>query len=141
MPEIKVTPGKVALVDEQDYTRLAELNWCINAGYAGRRVGGTIWYMHWYVLGKPPKGKVTDHINGNKLDNRRENLRIITQQENTLNTKRHKGRTGVSVDRTHGTSKAYLDRPGLLRRNLGTFKTREEAEAAVANARRELCAE
>lgn len=138
MDTISVSPGVLVTVDPDDYNRLSGMDWCLCGAYAGRRVFDEIWYMHWYIVGRPPKGKMVDHINGNKLDNRKENLRIVTASDNALNTKRHKERTGVSVDRTHGTFKAYLDRPGLLRRNLGTFKTREEAEAAVVNARREL---
>lgn len=43
-------------------------------------------YMHWVVL-TPPKGLMIDHINRNTLDNRRENLRIVTRSENRKNAK------------------------------------------------------
>lgn len=39
--------------------------------------------LHHFIKGKPPKGLVTDHINHNKLDNRDENLRFVTNQQNT----------------------------------------------------------
>ncbi len=42
-------------------------------------------YFHRYILGDIPKGMVVDHINGNSLDNRRENLRIVKQQQNRRN--------------------------------------------------------
>lgn len=44
--------------------------------------------IHQMIIGKAPKGKVVDHINRNKLDNRRENLRFITQAENIKNSDR-----------------------------------------------------
>ena len=49
--------------------------------------------MHWVVIGKPKKGFVTDHINGDGLDNRRGNLRICTQVENRSNSTRNKNNT------------------------------------------------
>lgn len=54
-------------------------------GYAQAIVNGKHTLMHHIIVGKPPKGFVTDHINGNRADNRRINLRFVTQRENTLN--------------------------------------------------------
>lgn len=42
--------------------------------------------LHWLIIGKAPKNMVIDHINRNKLDNRKENLRFITQAENFRNS-------------------------------------------------------
>ena len=42
-------------------------------------------YFHRHILGEIPKGKVVDHINGDGLDNRRLNLRVVTQQQNKRN--------------------------------------------------------
>ena len=78
--EIKLTQGKTALVDKDDFKRLSQYKWHYNSrGYATRqeylgKVNGkykqkTI-CMHREV-NNTPVGKDTDHINGNKLDNRR----------------------------------------------------------------------
>ncbi len=91
--EIPLTQGKVALVDDEDFEWLAQFKWCLSrtstTEYALRRVGrrgsrhGV--FMHRAILGTPP-GTVTDHANGNGLDNRRSNLRICSQSQNGGNS-------------------------------------------------------
>lgn len=90
MKEIPLTKGKVALVDDEDYERISRWKWHYTPnGYAAH----TIWSpekkvnrgMHREVMQTPP-GLETDHINGNKLDNRRENLRICTSSQNKANS-------------------------------------------------------
>lgn len=66
-----------------DTDKIMEYNWsCTQYGYA--RNGKTGIFMHRLIL-KPSKGMFIDHVNRNKLDNRRTNLRICTEQENSLN--------------------------------------------------------
>jgi len=77
-------------------------------------------------------GKCIDHINGNPLDNRKENIRVVTTLENMRNTMRYGFREGVSYDSTHDKYKAYLDQTDKKRINVGTFVTREQAEIALA---------
>ncbi len=48
--------------------------------------------MHRVILGTPP-GLFTDHVNGNQLDNRRENLRVCTPSQNQANKKLSKNNT------------------------------------------------
>jgi len=88
MKRIPLTQGKEAIVDDQDYEWLVQWNWCMNGGYAGRRARPNFYYMHKEIatkrLGFPSELKA-DHINGNPLDNRRENLRSATQQMNGIN--------------------------------------------------------
>ena len=93
MKEINLTRGKVALVDDEDYPRLNKYHWCVHGdGYAARgyhRQGKVvIEKMHHAVIGHPAYGYVVDHINGNKVDNRKENLRFVTQQQNCFNSKK-----------------------------------------------------
>jgi hypothetical protein len=84
MKEIPLTKGKVAVIDDEDYERVAALKWTYGGGgYAHRR--GNV-YLHRFILGEVPDGMVVDHINRDKLDNRRANLRITTQSVNVFNT-------------------------------------------------------
>ena len=89
MKTIPLTQGKVAIVDDEDYTWLMQWKWHSSYGYAMRRE--RTWsgkqkgiFMH-RVVNKTPLGLETDHINRNKLDNRKENLQSVTHQENTCN--------------------------------------------------------
>ena len=132
MLELIMACGAVAYIDEEDSYQ-TNFKWCLSNGYPSRRKSIELTYLHWEILGKPPAGLVTDHINQNKLDNRRVNLRHVTQSQNLQNTPRSLRRSGVSVDRRHNTYKAYIDRPGQTRLNLGTRKTEIEARALVVN--------
>ena len=81
MKKIKLTKGEFALVDDEDFDRLSRYKWCFSR-YANRNVSENGkqkgWRMHWEVMGgKPPKGLEVDHINGDKIDNRKENLRLL----------------------------------------------------------------
>lgn len=84
MKEIKLTQDKVAIVDDDDFVWLSKYKWFYNGGYALRRNGKSHVKMHREIM-NTPQGEITDHINGNKLDNRRKNLRIATAQVNILN--------------------------------------------------------
>lgn len=94
--EILLTRGAVAIVDDDDYDRLVAMGrWHLSdMGYAVRRTpidgkNRTI-RMH-RVVNKTPDYLVTDHINRNRLDNRKVNLRSVTQQVNMLNVDRGLG--------------------------------------------------
>lgn len=93
--KIPLTQGQVALVDAADYEWLSKFSWYANWGsrqkkyYARRYIKkseggpGTI-YMHVQIM-NPPPGLVVDHAKDGPrggLDNRREHLRIVTQEEN-----------------------------------------------------------
>jgi hypothetical protein len=88
--EISLTKGRLALVDDADYDRLMQVgNWsCSSKGYAVHytKIGGQrkVLYMHRVILSAPPHLQV-DHINRDKLDNRRENLRLATRSQNQAN--------------------------------------------------------
>jgi len=88
---IPLTQGKFAIVDAADYEELSKYNWYanrINGGtfYALRPGGPTIVMMHRQIM-KPPKDMVVHHIDGNGLNNRRSNLIICTQAQNSYNAR------------------------------------------------------
>lgn len=85
-----------------------------------------------------PENMVVDHIDGNKLNNRKQNLRICTAQQNKLNStlfrKNKNGNlmSGVTMKRKRFSAAITVD--GTVMR-LGVYKTKEEAESAVIVAR------
>lgn len=86
MAIITILGGEV-IVDLAYATWLASMSWHVSStGYAVNRRNGKTVRLHHLIVGKPPKGSVTDHINRNKLDNRRENLRITSQKINASNS-------------------------------------------------------
>lgn len=78
----------VALVDASDKESISKYKWCYNHGYAvyqkHRAKKASRITMHGLIMGKK-KGYEIDHINRNKMDNRRCNLRFATRSENTIN--------------------------------------------------------
>jgi hypothetical protein len=78
-----------AIVDNQDYDMLVRYQWSYIAhGYAYTIIGGQKVNLH-RVLMCPPQNMVVDHINGIRLDNRRSNLRVVSQAENMRNKHQH----------------------------------------------------
>lgn len=78
------------MVDDEEYLDLIKFNWHISGGYAVRgkyiyRTKKTTTESMHRVIMKPPSGMEVDHINHNKLDNRKINLRICTHSENFMN--------------------------------------------------------
>ena len=90
MKEIQLTQEKVAIVDDEDFDRVNEFNWYAAEGertfYAQRQTQlnyeKKTYHMHKFVLNTEER---IDHINGNGLDNRKENLRVATNQQNCMN--------------------------------------------------------
>lgn len=91
---IPLTQGKFAIVDAEDYDRLAQYKWFAvksrKTFYAQRFGGGTIVCMHREIM-RAPKGMVCDHKNHNGLDNRNSNLRLCTNAQNLYNKMPKKG--------------------------------------------------
>lgn len=86
MREIPLTKGKFAIVDDADFAAVSQYKWHFSRGYAvatpSRR--GKHIFMHRLIL-NPPLGFQTDHVDGNGLNNRRQNLRVATCRQNQQN--------------------------------------------------------
>lgn len=80
----------VAIVDDEDYEWLNSYRWCFDGRYVQRRnkKEGHV-RMHFMIM-NPPDGKGVDHRNSNGLDNRRINLRICSQWNNSQNMSKHR---------------------------------------------------
>jgi hypothetical protein len=88
MRELALKNGGFTLVDDEDFECLSQYIWRKHTrGYVVRHISGpiTIW-MHREIKGLTrDDARLVDHINGNKLDNRRENLRVATKSQNCHN--------------------------------------------------------
>jgi len=95
-------------------------------------------YLHRTIMDCIPNdGKVVDHINGNTLDNRKENLRICTQADNCVNRRKNRNNTsgfkGVRWREQNNAYVAYIQVSGK-NKYLGLFPTIELADNAYKKA-------
>lgn len=122
--EIELTQDKVALVDDSDYEKLNNVKWHAHCQlkknnrqtcYAERVTidptskKRTTHHMHRVIM-KPSSNQVVDHINGDGLDNRKENLRVVTNRVNLLNRHHEKSSKypGLCWDKSLNTWKIHL---------------------------------
>lgn len=129
------------IVSDEDFDIVSKYHWGINSnGYALRwfNVFPRQQYLHHLIIGKPKSGFVVDHINRNRLDNRRENLRIVTHNDNLQNRGADKrsvsGIKGISKCSKTGKWFAEFMANGK-RYRLGRFKTIEEASKELETAK------
>lgn len=87
----KKANGMSVKVDDTDYEKYNHLRWHLSStGYAIRRTNGETIRLHRLIM-NCPEGMVIDHLNGDKLDCRRSNMRICSQEENARNRHNTKG--------------------------------------------------
>lgn len=139
---IPLTRNQVTLVSTHRYEELSKFNWCATHRGTGkgfiavRRIGtrkeGRVLPMH-EVICPCPEGMEPDHINGNALDNRDENLRPSTHHQNTMNKPIQPNNTsgfkGVSYRKDRRKWGAYIKFNGKMI-HLGRFIDREDAARA-----------
>ena len=95
--EIPLTRGHSTIVDDADYPYLSGMKWFSLNNSRSFCAARNQWVdgkrktvcMHRIIL-NAPSNMMVDHINGDTLDNRRCNLRLVTNQQNCWNTKKHK---------------------------------------------------
>lgn len=130
------------IVDDEDYMEYNNITWSFHKAlgvYSSRK---TICYLHRLIM-NAPKGLVVDHIDGNKLNNQKNNLRICTQGNNSKNQKKPKnnssGYKGVMLDSwavSQNLKKKWIARIKVNRKgiNLGRYLTKIEAAIAYNKA-------
>ena len=131
-----------AMVDDDIYEQIKHKRWRLikvtnGAQYVGwktHKAGKDITvYLHRLVMGDP-KGKMVDHINGHIFDNRRENLRVVTNAQNQMNSKgqSHSSKyKGVYWIKKNKKWKAQIMKGGKSY-FLGYFEEHQERPAAYA---------
>lgn len=130
--QIPLSRGKVAIIDAADFDKVKDFSW-----YASERkklyakmdsAEGKKVYMHRVITGAK-KGQIVDHINGNVLDNRRRNLRLVTNSQNCWNRRKRKSKStdflGVTLRRKNKFEAKFKTKADS--RYLGTFDNPYEA--------------
>jgi hypothetical protein len=148
MKEIKLSKGKTTIVDDEDYEYLNQFKWYYNTGYAvrGKKIGGKgiKILMHRLIMGVTDSKVHIDHFNHNKLDNRKENLRIATQQQNQFNKKPKENSSskykGVTWCKSRKKWFSMIQINGK-QKNLGGFDSEIEAAQAYNLKAKELFGE
>lgn len=137
---IPLTQGQYAIVDDSDHEWLSQWKWTAQKAhkgfYAMRHDSGQLVLMHRLINGTP-QNMVTDHRDGNRLNNQRHNLRDATQLQNMMNRKGKSGGSsrfkGVWLDGVHKKWRAAIRLNGKLK-YLGRFVSEEDAGQAYAAA-------
>lgn len=128
--------GSFFMIDANDFPEVSKFSW--SAGKRGYPImhtsrksegGHKTMPLHRLLL-TPDAGFDVDHISGDKMDNRRSNLRVCTHQQNMFNQKLRNTNTsgyyGVSRVKSTGLYEAYVHLGGK-KHYLGTYPTAEEA--------------
>ena len=147
---IRLTNGQDTLVDDVDYEHLAKYQWRVSMqGYVTRQQGSarrktrqTI-VMHREITDPLPWLHV-DHVNGDRLDNRRCNLRVCEPRQNNYNKKaQYNNRSGYKGVRYCRRTGRYAVSITYGRRDiwLGRHDTPEDAARAYNRAAREYFGE
>lgn len=142
MKVIELTQNKIALVSDEDFDLLLKYKWYYSKNgkskaYVRTTINNKKIYMHRFIM-NCPIDKDVDHIDGNPLNNQRENLRICNNFENNRNQKlsiRNKsGYKGVFYDKRYlNPWRAYII-VNKKQISLGNFSTAKDAALAYNEA-------
>lgn len=139
MKEINLeNSDKKVIVDDENYEAISKTKWRIDSdGYAR---GSQSVRMH-RLITNAPKGAEVDHINNNKLDNRKANLRICNRQQNQWNKKPQENNTsgykGVTWNKKDKRYRAQISYNNKML-HIGSFGNAIEAAKAYDKIAKEL---
>lgn len=125
--------GENFLFDKSDLERVSKQSWCISkTGYLVSNINKKTIKLHRFILELTEPKVAVDHINGDPMDNRRSNLRICDNVENTRNSKVSKNNTSGYPGVGQTPTGRYRARINVNRKEIriGTFDTFEEAKQA-----------
>lgn len=134
MKKIKLTQNKYAIIDEEDFDKVSKYRWHFGNGYARRKSSfePELTRMHHLIL-PLEKGFMIDHINGNGLDNRKSNLRLVTKSQNMMNrgkqSNNKSGYMGVSLHRNNKW-RAYI-KLNMKQIHLGLFLEKKKQQKHI----------
>lgn len=138
--QLSLTQNQFAIVDDEDFPALSQSRWCYRPerngkqGYAVR----TVWvdgkarkqYLHRALMGAIEPGQEVIFLNHDRLDCRRENLRVVSTQEarrhHRVRSDSKSGIKGITYNHEYGTWSADVYRHGHCYR-VGTFHSQEAA--------------
>lgn len=150
---IKLTNGGQTVVDDEDFKKANKFKWYLSDnGYAVRKgyndpktkkYTPKILRLHRLIMNTPPEYE-TDHVNHDKLDNRKSNLRVVTKSQNSFNVGIRKNNTsgykGVSWSNVGKRWLAMIN-PGRKAVFLGYFANKEDAAKAYNEAAKKFYGE
>jgi hypothetical protein len=121
-----------ALVDEDDFEEVNKYKWCLHIGYALGKVEKKTIRLHHFVFKKPENRNVIDHLDQDKLNDKKSNLREVSSTENSHNKKKN---TNIeSSSKYKGVSWNKINQKWLSncscekkKVRLGSFEIEEEA--------------
>lgn len=122
--EVCIKENIKILIDLEDIEKVSKYTWFMMGDYPGAHINKTSISMHNYILNRNTTDRtiVCDHINGNKLDNRKSNLRIIKASNNSHNRNDVKG-----VYKTANNKYYTQIMINGIKQHIGVFDTEEDA--------------
>lgn len=124
-----------AIIDKDDFDKIIKHKWHFNGGYAKTKINKKCVLLHHMII-KPDNEMYVDHINRNRLDNRKENLRLVNRTINGFNKGKQSNNTsgfvGVSWDASRNKWETHIKKNGK-KKHLGRYTDIKDA----VNARRE----